>query len=238
MRKVPLFFLGMSVVCICLELTMQTDAQVIHDEDFTAADGGYTVSNVGNIQNPWTWASGEGWTAGKNEGGDGSPNNLSLLTSPDISVPSSGPVTMSFMHRYSLEVDWDAGAIFTSVNGGDFQQVPGTAFTSNGYTKTGLLGEHALNGGEGFNGDSPGFAAGELITSTADLGTLNAGDSLQVQFYGAWDQFSTGALSPPEWQVTSVELSVVPEPGALGLAVLGSLSLLAFVRRRRANVGV
>ena len=181
----------------------------------------------------WRWAQNQGWTVNGNEGGNGSANNLSKLTSPTL-ILDGGPVELSFAHRYSFEADWDAGAIFTSGNGGAFQQVPGGSFTSNGYTKSGLLGEHVLNGGEGFNRDTPGFANGDLITTTADLGTHSAGDTLQVQFFGAWDQFATGALSPPEWQVNSVQVNgVIPEPTSLVLAVLGLLGLTGCGWRRR-----
>lgn len=228
MTRIRWFHVGMTALCVCFALTMQ--AHALHSVDFTAVDGGYTVSNVGNIQNEWTHATGEGWWVDGNQGGDGQPNNLSLLTSPPIPIPNGGEVKLSFNHRYSFEVDWDTGAVFTSVNGGAFEQVPGTAFTQNGYTKTGLLGEHALNGGEGFNGDTAGFDVGDMITSKATLGTYNPGDSIQIQFYGAWDQFEIGALSPPEWNITSID--VVPEPTTLGLGLLGLLGLLGFSRRR------
>lgn len=230
---IRLFGIALSAICLCAGLTMQVSAQsTIYSEDFKSSDGGYTVNNVGNIQNEWTWAADQGWSVNGNEGGDGNPNNLSQLTSPAITIPASGPVGLSFMHRYSFEQDWDAGAIFTSVNGGDFQQVPTASFTSNGYTKQGLLGEHDLNGGAGFNGNTAGFSEGTLISTTADLGTYNEGDNLQIQFYGAWDQFTIGALSPPEWHVDSVQVTAVPEPSTLGLVVVGLLPLVGLRRRR------
>ena len=203
MQRIRWFHLGMTAVCMCFVLTVQAHAQ-LHDADFRSSDEGYTVTNVGNIQNEWTWASGEGWQVNGNEGGDGSANNLSKLTSPPITIMDTGSIELSFDHRYTIEADWDAGAVFTSVNGSAFQQVPGTSFTKNGYTKQGLLGQHFLNGGEGFNGDTPNFRAGALITSIADLGVHNTGDDLQIQFVGAWDQFATGALTPPEWQIVTV----------------------------------
>lgn len=214
-------------------LVGNADALAQYNVDFNANDGGYTVENVGNIQNPWVWAQGQGWRAGQNQGGDDNPNNLSKLTSPEL-ILGGGPVELSFNHRYSFEGDWDAGAIFTSVNGGAFQQVPGGSFTSNGYTKTGLLGEHQLNGGEGFSGDTAGFTNGDLITTTADLGTHSAGDTLQIQFFGAWDQFATGSLSPPECHIDSAQVNgVVPEPTSLVLAALGLLGLAGCGRHRR-----
>jgi hypothetical protein len=203
----------------------------LYSVDFSTSDGGYTVTNVGNIQNPWTWTANEGWQVNGNEGGDGSADNVSKLTSPVLTIPIEGMIEVSVDHRYSFEADWDAGAVFASVNGSDFSQIPGTAFKANGYTKSGLLGEHSLNGGEGFNGNSPGFANGDMITSVVEVGPFGVGDEVQIQFYGAWDQFAIGELSPPEWNITAI--SVVPEPSSLGLGLLGLLGLMGVCRQRR-----
>ncbi len=229
MRRIDWSRIGVITCCVCLAITAQASAQ-LYSVDFTTSDGGYTVTNVGNIQNEWTWAADEGWQVNGNEGGDGSADNVSKLTSPALAVPVDGMLEVSVDHRYSFEVDWDAGAVFASVNGGDFAQIPGTAFTANGYTKSGLLGEHSLNGGEGFSGNSPGFADGDLITSVVEVGPFSAGDEIQVQFYAAWDQFATGELSPPEWNIT--QISVVPEPSALALGLIGLLGLVGHCRRR------
>jgi MYXO-CTERM domain-containing protein len=213
-------------------LCVQANAQ-IYSVDFTTDDGGYTVTNVGNIQNQWTWAAGEGWQVNGNEGGDNSADNVSKLTSPVLTIPIDGMLEVSVDHRYSFEVDWDAGAVFASVNGSEFAQIPGTDFKANGYTKSGLMGQHSLNGGEGFNGNSPGFANGDMITSVVEVGPLTAGDEVQIQFYGAWDQFAIGELSPPEWNITAI--SVVPEPSSLGLGLIGLLGLIGIRRRRRVS---
>ena len=57
MNRIRWFHVGMTAICVCFRLTMQVHAQIaIHEVDFSSSDGGYTVTNVGNIQNPWTWA--------------------------------------------------------------------------------------------------------------------------------------------------------------------------------------
>jgi hypothetical protein len=231
MQRIHWSRIGAIAFCVGLALTMQASAQ-LYSVDFTTSNGDYTVTNVGNIQNEWTWAADVGWQVDGNQGGDQSADNVSKLTSPVLTVPVDGMLKVSVDHRYSFEVDWDAGAVFASVNGGDFAQIPGTAFKANGYTKSGLLGEHSLNGGEGFNGNSPGFADGDMITSVVEVGPFSAGDELQVQFYGAWDQFAIGQLSPPEWNITAI--SVVPEPSSLGLGLIGLLGLIGVFRRRHA----
>ena len=205
------------VACCCLAILALSERNalgvVIHDEDFSANDGGYTVANTGGPVGPWVYSSGT-WLA------NGSDNNAapshSRLTSPAIAIPISGSVALSFEHRYSFESGlWDAGAVFTSVNGGAFQQVPNASFSQNGYTGIGLIGNHDLNGGEGFNGNSPGYGTPSLITSVASLGSLNAGDTLQVQFLGAWDEFAKG--TEPNWELHSVQVNAIPEPTALGI---------------------
>jgi hypothetical protein len=74
-------------------------------------------------------------------------------------------------------------------------------------------------------GDSAGYGTPSYITSIASLGSFTAGDTIKVQFYGAWDEATTG--SNPNWVVDNVTVSntAVPEPqtyaGIAGLAMLG-----------------
>jgi len=206
-------------------------AEVIYDENFDANNGGYTVLNQGTPSGPWQWDSGSGTWRANGSDNRGIPSH-SRLTSPAIAVDMDGPVELSFDHRYSFEAEYDGGAVFVSVNGGAFnQEVANDAFSENGYTYFGLIGNHDLNGLDGFNGDSPGYDSGSFITSTASLGTFSAGDTLMVRFLAAWDEFTKG--QEPNWQITSVTLSQVPEPSTLLLAVFGGFGLIALVRRRR-----
>jgi hypothetical protein len=207
-------------------------AGVIYEEDFTGGDGGYVVTNTGEIEGPWIYDGSSTWTVNGSEN-VGAPTH-SRLTSPAVAVTADGPVELSFVHRYSIEGDlWDGAAVFTSINGGGFTQVPGDSFSANGYTGQGLVGNHDLNGGEGFNGDSPGYGDPAFITSIATLGTLATGDTVEVQFLGAWDEFSKG--TEPNWQIDSVQLSVVPEPGTLALTLCLALfgATIALTRRGR-----
>ncbi|QDU57886.1 PEP-CTERM sorting domain-containing protein [Aeoliella mucimassa] len=198
-------------------------AQVIYEEDFSGSDGGYTVTDDNAPESPWTYDSvAEAWfTDGTSEKGEPSHTRL---TSPLIDITETGAVDLSFSHFYSIEGGaWDGGAVFTSVNGGTFEQVLSDAFTENGYTAFDLIGNHDLNGLDGFGDDSVGYPA--PITSTASLGTMTAGDTLAIQFLMANDEYSKGA-SLPNWQIESVSLTAVPEPTSLALlAVCGLLAL-------------
>ncbi|MCA9264763.1 MAG: PEP-CTERM sorting domain-containing protein [Planctomycetales bacterium] len=229
----PRLFTALRVLCACVAVSLlaadKVSAQITYD--FTASDSGFTVTSDGNVEGPWEWTAGTGWTV------DGSANlgspSHSRLTSPELTVDATGDTPISFTHRYSIEGDlWDGAALMVSVNGGAFTQIPDSAFLLNGYTGFGLIGNHALSGGEGFNGDSPGYAAGEQIVSVA-VGSYNSGDKIQVQFLGAWDEFAQGSL--PNWHISRVDIGnvVVPEPNSLGLVTFGALGLLLRSRRRK-----
>ncbi len=197
------------VAMLCAAVMAATSgarADLVYQEDFSGSDGGYTVANSGAIEGPWVYDGAETWTV------DGSENAAapthSRLTSPTITFTSGGPVELSFVHRYSIEGGlWDGAAVFTSINGGPFEQVPGSSFTLNGYTGSGLIGNHDLGGGGGYNGNSGGYADGTYITSVAELGTLADGDTLALQFLGAWDEYTRG--SSPNWQIDSLEVYTV-----------------------------
>jgi len=91
--------------------------------------------------------------------------------------------------------------------------VPADNFTANGYAPGVIQGSGVLKGLRAFNADSPGYAAGEFITSTAILGTFTKGDKIVVQFLGGWDDCSKG--STPSWQIKEVKLAVSSPPTAV-----------------------
>ena len=203
-------------------------AATLYSNDFGANDGGFTVSNAAiTPANGFAYSTGVWNLAG--EGNLGAPSS-SALVSPPISVTATGLVTLSVDHRYSFEFDgtrWDGGQIQLSVNGGAFAAVPNSAFTANGYAGV-IAGNNALTGTLAFNDNSAGYATPAFITSTADLGSFNAGDTLNVRFLAAYDEFATASV--PGWEITSVTVNRVPEPAA---AVSGLLGLAALGLRRR-----
>ncbi len=134
------------------------------------------------------------------------------MTSPAIAVSSTAGIQVSFNHRYSIEGDnWDAGGLQISIDGGEFKNVLGTAFTQNGYTNTApLRGNHVLNGLDGFSGDSLGYADPAFITSAANVGGVAAGSTIQVRFVGAWDD-NTRGVGIPNWEIDSVTVETLPD---------------------------
>jgi hypothetical protein len=153
------------------------------------------------------------WSADGSVDGCGGPYN-SRLNSATYTVPESLAVTLSFSHRYSFEGDFfDGGQVLVSVNGGAFTVVSADNFTANGYANGVIQGNGVLKGLRAFNADSPGYAAGEFITSSAILGTFTKGDKIVVQFLGGWDDCSKA--STPSWQIKEVNLAVSSPPTAV-----------------------
>lgn len=190
-------------------------------QDFNTSDGSYAASTTGNTPaGGWTYdAAGGFWYAN----GDDSGATTSTLTGPAITILSPGSFNLSFRHRYNFEYDgtrWDGGQVRISVNGSPFTTVPAGDFSAGGYDGT-ITGTGVLNNQPGFNATSPGYGTSNYITSTAFLGGFAAGDTLAVQFVGAWDEGT--AASPPNWVIDSV--SVVQggaEPATLRVAAAGT----------------
>ena len=146
-----------------------------------------------------------GWAAAGNPTGPSSES----LTIPAFIVPDAAPVQMAFTHRYSFEYDvgatrWDGGAVAVAVNGGAFFPIAGAVFTQNGYDGV-LTGNHVLANAEAFNGDSPNYSNGGMVTSILNIPGLSPGDSCEVQFLGGWDEFAAG--SNPNWEINNINLT-------------------------------
>jgi hypothetical protein len=129
-----------------------------------------------------------------------------------MTVNVSGVVRLTFSHRWSMEGgNWDGGQVRVSVNGGPYTAVPASAFTENGYNGT-VLGNSAsvVKGESAFVNNSAAYP--NRVTSTCDLGSLNAGDTVSVQFLYAADTNTRGSV--PNWEIDHLTLN---EGGAPGL---------------------
>jgi len=142
---------------------------------------------------------GVNWTA---SGGKG--NTFSSLVSPSATVLNSGAVTLTFTHRYNFEDTWDGGAVHVRINAGTWDKVPLASFSAEGYNGTAVASVWPVSE-EIFTNQSTGWGTPTLITSVANLGSLNPTDTVEVEFRGGWDGNTFPAS--PNWEIGTVQIS-------------------------------
>jgi hypothetical protein len=221
---------------------------ILYQEDFNSNNGGATTLTI-NTPAPsdpgnWTYSStigvggsGAWFTAGgQTLSYPGVIPFEQQLILPVQNITVAGDIALSFDHRYDFEADatdnWDGGLLMVNINGGGFTQV--SNFTLGGYT-----GAMQTDFDWGYTGDFNGLVAwtgnsGGYLTSIADLGTLEVGDTVEVMFRGGWDWFVKGGN--PNWSVDNLVLTStpVPEPEAYAL-ILGIIAMAVVVFKRKLN---
>lgn len=225
------------------------------DQDFNANDGGFTVTNYGAPVGPWSYnASAGSWT---NHGESACTGPYaSGLNAPAITLPNGGAAVLTFNHRYHFEgldpgdaIAWDGGQVRVSLNGGPFRTLPPANFTLNGYiapiggSVTPLLTNTPGWLNIAFVGESPGWASGSFLTSVANLGFFDPGDTLAIQFTSSWDECSEGGL--PNWELDSVKVDVAAGVPTAASFTVGATSTylaqpnlaIAYVWQRDAGAG-
>ena len=192
--------------------------------DFSANNGGFTVDTPIAYDGPWTYDAAAGsWRQDGQQAEDSHPNT-SKLNSPAIPVTMSGVVQLTFSHRWSFEFDgtrWDGGQVRISVNGGPYTTVPASAFIQNGYNSS-VFGTSAsdLHGQPAFTETSADWA-NTFVTSIANLGFFNAGDTVSVQFMAASDTNTRGP-NVPNWEIKSGSLTQGAQDPTLHIVATGS----------------
>jgi hypothetical protein len=211
---------------------------------FNGDNGGFVSTFLSApFDGPWVYgatagAEGGGWST-EGQGPEIGHPTTTALTSPSLSVTSTGIVELSFGQKYSFESDptnWDGGSIFLSVNGGAFSILPAGSFTLQGYNGTiEPTSGSELAGQPGFVATSPGYSRGIFGSCIATLGSFTAGNTLQVQFRAAGDTNTSGGS--PDWAIDNVSITnttVVPEPSSVAFLLLGAIGMVAR-RKRQAN---
>jgi hypothetical protein len=198
--------------------------------DFTASDQGWTAAvESGSANSPFTHSNGAWFTDGV------ATNSIKTLTSPQMTIVTNGPVTVSIVHRYSFDINnFDGGQLRYRVNSGAWTLVLDSDFTDNGYTGPPVDG---LGGDDGWSGQSLSYPSG-YITSTATFGNFNANDTLEIQFRAGWDDTPNEGAGTPNWEIRSVTVAnAVPEPATYAVVSGAALMAFAFWRRGRRAVG-
>jgi len=176
-------------------------------QEFEDGPGGFTVTNVNApFDGPWMLdEDNSSWrTAG--QGAEVASAPSTQLSSPPVTMSCQGDALLLFTHRFSFEEgNWDGGQVLLSVNDGPFTLVPPASFTLNGYTGTVVNNSASdIRGQPAFVFDSPGYVVPVFITTTARLGTFNAGDTLRVQFLASYDRDTS--RGNPAWEIDTVSI--------------------------------
>lgn len=246
MKRIAFFSACMLALLV---FTNSSFATTLLDENFIADDGGFVAANNG-VEYPWIHNTDPGnWTI------DGTDTSIgyftsATLTSPTVTVPTSGSVVVDFEHLYSFEGItsnyFDGGAVFVSINSGPFTKVASEDFTSNGYTAVILDygGGGILDGQWAFSGNSPDGrdslsippapppTVPEMVVSTFEL-QLSAGDTFAVQFLGSWDysisSYPEYGFFPPNWLIDHVTINAADPPTPVPTLSEWSMMILSFL---------
>ena len=211
--------------------------QTILDQNFNANNGGFSVVNYagpGGLLPPGPWAYDAVRGSWSCHGEDCPPYDgpyVSSLNTPSLTLTNGGGVLLTFAHRYSFEgynpgdgTAWDGGQVRLSINGGPFRTVPAANFTAEPPF-------HEIGGSLNTNlpatpgwvnvawvGESANYASGAYLTSVANLGYFNPGDTITVQFVTSWDDGCQG--TPPNWEIDNTQITVgVAVPVAISFQV-------------------
>jgi hypothetical protein len=207
-------------------LNQSSGSSMLLNEDFNSGNGGFAVNSIDTpaaFTGAFAYDAASGsWQVNASDAEISAPYT-SRLRSPALTVGATGRVRLSMAHRWSVEGDnWDGVQVRISVNGGAFASVPATAFTQGGYSSVVRSGSaSAVKGELAWTAESAGHAAGTFITSIADLGLLNAGDIVQLEFVYAGDTNTRGP-SLPSWQINSVQVEQGIQSSTLRVVATGS----------------
>lgn len=215
-------------------INLPASAQIVFD--FSANHQGWTAAvESGSAANPFQWSA----TGGS--GGSGAwvtegvqAVSVKTLTSPSFNLPETGSVSLTLHHLWNFEATGiaDGGQVLFRVNGGSWTPLARGDFSAFGYDAGGS-GISALDGTDGWAKRS-GCCEPEFVESVASLGTLSAGDTVQIQLRAGWDVSGIGGN--PNWAISRVEISSltpIPEPTTVGLAVGVGLLGFSFWRKSR-----
>ncbi|MBN2006989.1 MAG: DUF11 domain-containing protein [Anaerolineae bacterium] len=158
----------------------------IFQDDHEGGFSGWTISDSGDITNPWQSMTDGGYSGNNYFYIDTRNKDFtdSRLESDAIPVTSDTSVLV-FAHRYEMQLRYnsndasDGGVVEISVNGGDWADVGEEAFILNGYNHVVATAySSALIGRPAFSGDSAGYGL-----SLVDLsGLAQNGDSVRIRF--------------------------------------------------------
>jgi extracellular elastinolytic metalloproteinase len=121
-------------------------------------------------------------------------------------VTASGPLTITFWHRYETEANYDGGVVEYSTDGGSSWEDADAFFVENGYpatinsaTNSSIAGRDAFTGESDLQFDTTGF-----VRSRIEL-TLASGQSFKLRFRSATDG-AVGGTGLDGWYIDDIEV--------------------------------
>lgn len=152
---------------------------------------------------------------------DDDQSGVLMAESPAINLPASATsLYLVFDHYVATEAGWDGGNLKLSVNGGEFEMVPASAFAFNPYNDAIILSttddeqnevpnSNPLAGEPAYTGADEGSAEGSWGQSQIDLESLAApGDSIRLRF----DFGNDGCGGAEGWFIDTLEVVAGGQP--------------------------
>ena len=135
-------------------------------------------------------------------------NGIIRLQSPEITLPDydAGVFEMAFHHFLSTEFQWDGGNIKYSINGIDWDVIPGDAFLFNSYNaiinRNGDINDNPMNGEPVFSGTDEGSVSGSWEKSVIDLSAIGIGANDSVTF--RWEMGTDACNGNRGWYLDDI----------------------------------
>ena len=195
---------------------------VIYTNDFNSSSGGLSTLGVGQYTAKFAWggAYGTGGSASWYLIYPGDKKEEQMLTTPAITVLGTGPVTVSFNHKWSWEDDrpgdgtiYDGAQLDISTDAVTYTYVTNGAFTAGGYEMSRTFGGGTVSGWPmgaytwawtNWNYTKSGDAS--FIHSVANLGTFTTGTKIYLRFRASTDDGGGGSQSPA-WVIDNLVLN-------------------------------
>ena len=158
---------------------------------------------------------------GNCEPNDDDQSGVLMAESPTIHLPASATsLYMVFDHYVATEPGWDGGNVKLSVNGGEFELVPASAFAFNPYNDAIILSTtdneqnevpnpNPLAGEPAYTGADEGSVEGSWGQTQIDLESLaSPGDSIRVRF----DFGNDGCSGAEGWYIAELQVVAGGQP--------------------------
>lgn len=192
-------------------------------EDFENGAAGWTISNAfvpGAVARNWGLAEAPerpGYAAYITDPayscavGSRNQTGLMNLNSPSIQIPADATgLTLTFDHRVATEAGYDGGQLRMSIDGGNFELVPDTAFTYNPYNRTFFTPNNNPRAGQkAFSGtdDPTNLLEGSWGKSVVNLDALGLnGKSVQFRWEFSNDECGGQSIFGYGWFVDSIRV--------------------------------